>query len=346
MKIKNTITFAFYNALLISVFSVSIFSFIFYLKFQLFDLKSVLITAGILFISILLFINERVKSFVLNRVRKIYEDVTISDSSNTQNNFSNTDLETLSLEVQKFAENKQQEIETLNERENYRREFLGNVSHELKTPLFTVQGYLLTLIEGAANDKDIRDRYLERANIGVERLASIVKDLDMISKLESNDMYLSLEPFNILKVIQNIFNLFEMKVKKKNMTLRFDKLYEFPIYVIADAAKIEQVIINLIENSIKYGKFNGIIMVTIENSPPNKILVKVEDNGEGIKKENLNRVFERFYRVDKSRSRDQGGSGLGLSIVKHIVEAHKEKISLKSEYGKGSTFSFTLKRAN
>ena len=346
MKIKNTITFAFYNALLISVFSVSIFSFIFYLKFQLFDLKSVLITAGILFISILLFINERVKSFVLNRVRKIYEDVTISDSSNTQNNFSNTDLETLSLEVQKFAENKQQEIETLNERENYRREFLGNVSHELKTPLFTVQGYLLTLIEGAANDKDIRDRYLERANIGVERLASIVKDLDMISKLESNDMYLSLEPFNILEVIQNIFNLFEMKVKKKNMTLRFDKLYEFPIYVIADAAKIEQVIINLIENSIKYGKFNGIIMVTIENSPPNKILVKVEDNGEGIKKENLNRVFERFYRVDKSRSRDQGGSGLGLSIVKHIVEAHKEKISLKSEYGKGSTFSFTLKRAN
>lgn len=346
MKIKNTITFAFYNALLISVFSVSIFSFIFYLKFQLFDLKSVLITAGILFISILLFINERVKSFVLNRVRKIYEDVTISDSSNTQNNFSNTDLETLSLEVQKFAENKQQEIETLNERENYRREFLGNVSHELKTPLFTVQGYLLTLIEGAADDKDIRDRYLERANIGVERLASIVKDLDMISKLESNDMYLSLEPFNILEVIQNIFNLFEMKVKKKNMTLRFDKLYEFPIYVIADAAKIEQVIINLIENSIKYGKFNGIIMVTIENSPPNKILVKVEDNGEGIKKENLNRVFERFYRVDKSRSRDQGGSGLGLSIVKHIVEAHKEKISLKSEYGKGSTFSFTLKRAN
>ena len=346
MKIKNTITFAFYNALLISVFSVSIFSFIFYLKFQLFDLKSVLITAGILFISILLFINERVKSFVLNRVRKIYEDVTISDSSNPQNNFSNTDLETLSLEVQKFAENKQQEIETLNERENYRREFLGNVSHELKTPLFTVQGYLLTLIEGAADDKDIRDRYLERANIGVERLASIVKDLDMISKLESNDMYLSLEPFNILEVIQNIFNLFEMKVKKKNMTLRFDKLYEFPIYVIADAAKIEQVIINLIENSIKYGKFNGIIMVTIENSPPNKILVKVEDNGEGIKKENLNRVFERFYRVDKSRSRDQGGSGLGLSIVKHIVEAHKEKISLKSEYGKGSTFSFTLKRAN
>ena len=346
MKIKNTITFAFYNALLISVFSVSIFSFIFYLKFQLFDLKSVLITAGILFISILLFINERVKSFVLNRVRKIYEDVTISDSSNTQNNFSNTDLETLSLEVQKFAENKQQEIETLNERENYRREFLGNVSHELKTPLFTVQGYLLTLIEGAANDKDIRDRYLERANIGVERLASIVKDLDMISKLESNDMYLSLEPFNILEVIQNIFNLFEMKVKKKNMTLRFDKLYEFPIYVIADAAKIEEVIINLIENSIKYGKIDGIIMVTIENSPPNKILVKVEDNGEGIKKENLNRVFERFYRVDKSRSRDQGGSGLGLSIVKHIVEAHKEKISLKSEYGKGSTFSFTLKRAN
>jgi two-component system phosphate regulon sensor histidine kinase PhoR len=211
--------------------------------------------------------------------------------------------------------------------------------------LFTVQGYLLTLIEGAADDKEIRNRYLERANIGVERLASIVKDLDMISKLESNELNIQVEPFNILEVVQNVFDLFEMKIKKKNMVLRFDKLYEFPIYALGDPEKIEQVLINLIVNAIKYGEFGGTVMVSIEASGSDKILLKVIDNGEGIKKENIGRIFERFYRVDKSRSRDQGGSGLGLAIVKHIIEAHKETISLESEYGKGSTFYFTLKRA-
>ena len=290
-------------------------------------------------------LQSRVKNFIFNRVRQIYEDVSLLDLNSLNKNIITTDIESLSREVKKFAEDKQLEIESLNEREAYRREFLGNVSHELKTPLFTVQGYLLTLIEGAADDKEIRNRYLERANIGVERLASIVKDLDMISKLESNELNIQVEPFNILEVVQNVFDLFEMKIKKKNMVLRFDKLYEFPIYALGDPEKIEQVLINLIVNAIKYGEFGGTVMVSIESSATNKILLKVIDNGEGIKKENIGRIFERFYRVDKSRSRDQGGSGLGLAIVKHIIEAHKETISLESEYGKGSTFYFTLKRA-
>jgi two-component system phosphate regulon sensor histidine kinase PhoR len=304
-----------------------------------------LYSLAIVFFIFFIILQKRVEQFIYKRVLKIYEDVSLLDLNSLSRTNITPDIESLSKEMKKFAEDKQLEIESLNERETYRREFLGNVSHELKTPLFTVQGYILTLMEGAAEDKEIRERYLERANIGVERLTSIVKDLDMISKLESNDLNLNIQPFNCLVMIQNTFDLFEMKIKKKNMTLRFDKLYEFPIFVMGDAAKIEQVLINLIVNSIKYGKIGGIIMISIASKGKNQITIKVKDNGEGIKKENMGRIFERFYRVDKSRSRDQGGSGLGLSIVKHIIEAHKQTITLESEYGKGSEFTFTLKRA-
>ncbi|MFC2109688.1 sensor histidine kinase [Bacteroidota bacterium] len=346
MKIKKKYVFAFSTSLIISLLVTSGFSILLFFKYNIVDVTTgfeILITSfSISFILLQL----RAKNFIYNRVRKIYEDISLLDVNSLNKNLITTDIDVLSKEVQRFAKDKQLEIESLNERENYRREFLGNVSHELKTPLFTVQGYLLTLIEGAADDKEIRDRYLERANIGVERLTSIVQDLDMISKLESNDLNIKIEPFNILEVVQNVFNLFEMKVKKKNMTLRFDKLYEFPEFVLGDPAKIEQVLINLIVNSIKYGKLGGTIIVSIGSKEKNKVTIKVSDNGEGIKKENIGRIFERFYRVDKSRSRDQGGSGLGLAIVKHIIEAHKETISIESEYGKGSEFSFTLRRAS
>jgi len=345
MRIKKTYAFAFLTSIIFTIITVGGLVTVLYFKYDIVDFKTTAYSTISLFIVSFVILQQRVERFIYHRVRKIYEDVSLLDVNNLQKNAVTTDIETLSIEVQKFAADKQLEIESLNEREAYRREFLGNVSHELKTPLFTVQGYILTLIEGAAEDKEIRDRYLERANIGVERLTSIVKDLDMISKLESNDLNLVIQPFNCIEMIQNVFDLFEMKVKKKNMTLRFDKFYEFPEYVAGDAAKIEQVLINLIVNSIKYGKIGGIIMVSIEAQGSNKISIKVADNGEGIKKENISRIFERFYRVDKSRSRDQGGSGLGLSIVKHIIEAHKETISLESEYGKGTEFSFTLKRA-
>ncbi|WP_139957206.1 sensor histidine kinase [Flavicella sediminum] len=346
MRIKKTYVFAFTTSLIFSLFVSGGFLSLLYFKYNIVDIETGVEVCLATFILFFILLQLQVKSFIYNRVRKIYEDISLLDVNNLDKNLMTTDIDAISKEVQKFAEDKQLEIESLNERENYRREFLGNVSHELKTPLFTVQGYLLTLIEGAAEDKAIRDRYLERANIGVERLTSIVKDLDMISKLETNDLNIKIEPFNILEVVQNVFDLFEMKVKKKNMTLRFDKLYEFPEFVMGDPAKIEQVLINLIVNSIKYGKLGGTIMVSIESLEKNKVTIKVTDNGEGIKKENIGRIFERFYRVDKSRSRDQGGSGLGLAIVKHIIEAHKQTISLESEYGKGSVFSFTLKRAS
>lgn len=345
MKIKKTYAFAFITATIFTFLIVGIGSLLFYFDFDFFDIQNIALLSAGTFIFIFIVLQKRVEQFIYKRVLKIYEDVSLLDASSLSKQSISPDIESLSKEMKKFAKDKQLEIESLNERESYRREFLGNVSHELKTPLFTVQGYLLTLIEGAADDKEIRNRYLERANIGVERLASIVKDLDMISKLESNDLNLNIQAFNCIEMIQNVFDLFEMKVKKKNMTLRFDKAYEFPVMALGDAAKIEQVLINLIVNSIKYGKIGGIIMVGVEAKGKNKLAIKVTDNGEGIKKENINRIFERFYRVDQSRSREQGGSGLGLSIVKHIIEAHKETISLESEYGKGSTFTFTLKRA-
>ena len=219
------------------------------------------------------------------------------------------------------------------------------MSHELKTPLFTVQGYLLTLLDGAMNDKKVSEKYLIRANKGLERLIYIVKDLDMITKLEVGDLRLKIETFNIIELVHNVFDLLEMKAAKKKITLTFDLDYKTPIMVVADKERIQQVLTNLIVNSIKYGREKGTTEVSIENLIKNKVIVRITDNGEGITPANLPRLFERFYRVDKSGSRKEGGSGLGLSIVKHIIEAHDEKIYVESELDVGSEFSFTLEKA-
>jgi two-component system phosphate regulon sensor histidine kinase PhoR len=251
---------------------------------------------------------------------------------------------TLTEEIEKFARNKKLEIETLKVREEYRKEFFGNVSHELKTPLFTVQGYILTLLDGAMNDDKIREKYLERASKGVERLVYIVNDLDMITKLEMGDLSLNNEHFDIVALVKNVIDMFEMKANKKKITLAFDIDYPKPIMVNADRERIQQVLINLIVNSIKYGLEKGTTEVSIENLIKNKVIVRITDNGIGIRKAHLPRLFERFYRVDKSGSRTEGGSGLGLSIVKHIIEAHEEKIYVESEFGMGSEFSFTLEK--
>lgn len=252
-------------------------------------------------------------------------------------------MATLTKEVKKFATDKKLEIENLKVREEYRREFMGNVSHELKTPLFTVQGYISTLVDGV-KDKEQRNKYLQRAEKGVERLIYIVEDLDMISKLEMGDLNLDFSEFNIVELIQNVFDLLEMNADKKNIILMFDRKYNKPINVYGDQEKIQQVLTNLIMNSIKYGKENGTTEVTIEDLVKNKIIVRVRDNGEGIEQHHIPRLFERFFRVDKSGARSEGGSGLGLSIVKHIIEGHKEKIYVESEFGKGSEFSFTLEK--
>jgi two-component system phosphate regulon sensor histidine kinase PhoR len=289
-------------------------------------------------------IQFRVERFIYKRVKKIYDDVALLDATTFSKQQITTDMETLTKEVERFAQDKKLEIEALKIRENYRKEFIGNISHELKTPLFTVQGYILTLLDGAMKDKNVRKKYLVNANKGVERLIYIVKDLDMITKLEVGDLNLNKEELNIIELVQNVFDLLEMKAAKKKIELTFDKPYTEKIMVKADRERIQQVLSNLIVNSIKYGKEGGTTEVSIEDLIKNKVILRISDNGEGIAEEHIPRLFERFFRVDKSGSRREGGSGLGLAIVKHIVEAHAEKIYVESQLGIGSEFSFTLEK--
>lgn len=299
----------------------------------------------LLFLVSAFIIQFRVERFIYQRVKKIYDDVSLLDSTSFSKVSVTTDMDTLSREVKKFATNKKLEIEMLKGREKYRREFLGNVSHELKTPLFTVQGYLSTLIDSGMKDKTMRQNYLERAEKGVERLIRIVEDLDMITKLEVGNVELNTTKFDIIPLVQDVFDLLEMKASKKDIILMFDMKYSKSFYVDADKEKIEQVLINLIVNSIKYGKDKGTTEVGVEQLTKNLLLVRIKDDGEGIAPQHIPRLFERFFRVDTSGSRDAGGSGLGLSIVKHIIEAHEQKIYVESEPGMGSEFSFTLKKA-
>jgi two-component system phosphate regulon sensor histidine kinase PhoR len=344
VNFKKTYRFAIKSAFYVMLFSTGIVGVLLTIFFK-FSIEFCVLFA--IFIGVFSFfvIQYRVEHFIYKRVKKIYDDVSLLDAATLRNQPITTDMATLTREVKKFATDKKLEIETLKVREEYRREFLGNVSHELKTPLFTVQGYLSTLIDGAANDKVLRKKYLERAEKGVERLVYIVNDLDMISKFEMGDLHIEYTKFNIIELIQNVFDLLEMRADKKNIILMFDKKYRKPITVFADKEKIEQVVTNLVMNSIKYGKEDGTTELSIEDLVKNKIIIRIRDNGEGIEKQNIPRLFERFYRVDKSGARSEGGSGLGLSIVKHIIEGHDEKIYVESEFGKGSEFSFTLEKS-
>ena len=255
---------------------------------------------------------------------------------------------TLEIFIKTYIKNEEErrsEINILKDQENYRREFLGNISHELKTPLFTIQGYILTLVDGGAlKDKKVREKYLRRAAKGVDRIISIVKDLDLITQFESGIKTVDRSEFNIFDLVDNVFDLLEFESEKNNISLKLENNNNSLIYVNADQERILQVLTNLIVNSIKYGSDNGYTKVIVEDFNKEKVIVRIIDNGEGIEEEHIPRLFERFYRIDKNRSRKKGGSGLGLSIVKHIIEAHNEQIFVKSEIGAGTEFSFTLSK--
>ena len=255
---------------------------------------------------------------------------------------------TLEIFIRTYIKNEEErrsEINILKDQENYRREFLGNISHELKTPLFTIQGYILTLVDGGAlKDKKVREKYLRRAAKGVDRIISIVKDLDLITQFESGIKTVDRSEFNIFVLVDNVFDLLEFESEKNNISLKLENKNNSLIYVNADQERILQVLTNLIVNSIKYGSDNGYTKVIVEDFNKEKVIVRIIDNGEGIEEEHIPRLFERFYRIDKNRSRKKGGSGLGLSIVKHIIEAHNEQIFVKSIIGEGTEFSFTLSK--
>ena len=251
-------------------------------------------------------------------------------------------LENFLISYKRKEEQRSSEINILKDQENYRREFLGNVSHELKTPLFTIQGYILTLLEGAMKDKKVRSKYLNRTAKGVDRIISIVKDLDLITQFESGIKTVDKSNFNIYELIDNVYDLMEFESEKNNTKLRIRNERNNSVMVYADKERILQVLTNLVVNSIKYGKENGYTEIAVDEYEKDRIIVRVIDDGEGIEEEHLPRLFERFYRIDKTRSRKKGGSGLGLSIVKHIIEAHQEQIFVKSKVGIGTEFSFTL----
>ncbi|MDO5606901.1 MAG: ATP-binding protein [Capnocytophaga sp.] len=346
-KLKKSYRFALKSSLPISLISTVLLAvFAYFTDFtDGFSLWMLVLYIIILYVICFAVLQYRVEHFIYRRIQKIYNDVSLLQSTEIESRPITTDIRALSDEINKFAKGKKLEIETLKIREDYRKEYIGNISHELNTPLFTVQGYILTLLDGAMENKALRKKYLSRAAKGVERLIYVVKDLEMISKLEAGELNLDYEEFNIVETIQSVFDMFEMHAAKRHISLVFDMPYERPIYVYADRERIQQVISNLIINSIKYGKDNGTTEVSLENAPNGRIIVRVTDNGEGIAKEHLIRLFERFYRVDKSGNRQEGGSGLGLSIVKHIIEAHRQKIYVESLPGVGSEFSFSLEKA-
>ena len=283
------------------------------------------------------------KFVIENRIKDIYKSI-IPENDSIENKLVSTDMEDLIQQLKTFSKENQIEIKSMQEKENFRRNFIGNLAHELKTPLFTSQSYLLTLIDGAIKDKNVNIKYLKIAEKAVERLIFIVKDLDLITKLESNNMKVELSSFNIISIINNVFEMLEIQASKKNISLVIDSKKK-KINVFADQEKIHQVLTNLIENSIKYGKKNGTTEISVENLIDNKLLVRITDNGKGIKKEHFERLFERFYRIESSGSRSTGGSGLGLAIVKHIIDAHNEKIYVESDFGVGSEFSFSIEKS-
>ena len=305
--------------------------------------SAVLLVTWVLSYVVVYFLLEKM---ITQKIRVLYR--TIHNYKITRDNFPiNMNEDLLSAaedEVMKWADSNRQEITKLKEQEVFRREFLGNLAHELKTPIFSIQGYILTLLEGGLEDESVNREFLKRASKGVDRMTKIVEDLDVITKFESERIKLDLKNFDVILLAKEIIDDLEIKANARSIKLVFNKEYRDSIMTIGDRDKIAQVFQNLITNAISYsndGKQVEIRFFDIEDN----VLIEVSDQGLGIEEKHLSRLFERFYRVEKSRARHQGGTGLGLAIVKHIVEAHDQTINVRSTIGEGSTFSFTLRKA-
>lgn len=285
--------------------------------------------------------------FIYDKIKLIYKNIH-SLKAPKGNKFERIGLtedviSKVNQDVISWAADKKEEIEQLKKMEEYRRSFLGNVAHELKTPIFNIQGYISTLLDGGLEDKNVNRNYLERTSTNIDRMVAIIDSLDTISRLESGEIILDVLRFDILQLTQEVIELLENKSKIKNIKISINNEYESPYYILGDRESIRQVLTNLLDNSIKYGKEGGKTKISFYDMDKN-YLIEISDDGIGMNKQYLPRLFERFFRVDKSRSREQGGSGLGLAIVKHIVEAHNQTIHVRSTLGLGSTFSFTMQK--
>ena len=281
-----------------------------------------------------------VQKFFHERIRVVYKNIYKFKGTSRLNEL---DIENVEKEVEDWANQTAEQLEKMKKDEDYRREFIGNVSHELKTPIFNIQGYIQTLIDGGIDDNEVNMKYLKRTNKSVDRMINIVEDLEVISKLETDQEELLIDKFDISRTANEVIEQLEMKANDSNISLKIINEATTST-VLGDRDKIQQVLMNLVSNSIKYGKENGETKIRFFDMADN-IMIEVADNGIGIDEDSLPRLFERFYRVDKNRSRDIGGTGLGLAIVKHIIEAHKQTINVRSTKDVGSTFSFILEKA-
>ena len=339
---------ALYTATFISLITIGLVSIIlFFIPFL--DNRFLLLSLLILVFFISYFvITYYLKKYIYRKIKLIYKSIhkqkTSTEGGHTGVNLGENVIEQVEKEVEEWSENQEKEIKKFKSWADYRRKYIGDISHELKTPVFNIQGYLHTLLEGGLYDKNINLSYLKKAVKNVDRLQTIIEDLSAISRLESGEMVLDLESFDIKTLTEEVFEELEYTASKKQIKLLFKEGTANNYTVSADRETIRQVLLNLIGNSIKYSEESGTTTLSFYDMHK-QVLIEISDKGIGVEEKHIPFVFDRFYRVDKSRSRKQGGTGLGLSIVKHIIEAHGQRINLRSTKDIGSTFGFTLEKA-
>jgi two-component system, OmpR family, phosphate regulon sensor histidine kinase PhoR len=347
MRLSRPEYFSTFIAVIISIAFIILFYFTESLIYHNVHWWALCISAFGIFFTAYFLIKYATAKFIYDKIRPIYKTIfnmKVPKGKENQRYYLNGDIiSNANQQVIKWAEDKKEEINSLRKLETYRREFLGNVSHELKTPIFNIQGYILTLLDGGIEDPVINKEYLLRSEKSINRMINIVQDLETISRLESGELVPIMNRFDIVVLVKEVFEFLEIHAMKNNIDLLPGNNFEKPLYVNADKEKIRQVLINLIENSIKYGTEHGHTKVSFFDMDEN-ILVEVTDNGIGVAQQDIPRLFERFFRTDKGRSRDQVGTGLGLAIVKHIIEAHNQTINVRSTPGIGTTFAFTLQK--
>ncbi|HZK07969.1 MAG TPA: ATP-binding protein [Bacteroidales bacterium] len=347
MKETSPSRLALYNALLIVI----IFAILRSVAGQMFpslNVVAMLVLDAVLFVLIFISFQYTLKRFIYQKIKLIYKTIynlkRKKGDKDERRYFDNKTIDSVNQEVQEWGESRKLEIEQLKQNEKYRREFLGNIYHELKTPIFNIQGYVLTLLDGGLEDPAINRDYLLRTSKNINRMIAIVEDLETISNLETSQIALNFAPFDIVELAAEVFDFLEIKARKRKHELTFAAIYDSPILVFADKKWIRQVLVNLVENTIKYASGKaGLTRLSFFDLDEN-ILVEMTDDGPGIAAEEIPRIFERFYRTHSARSREKSGTGLGLAIVKHIIDAHDQTINVRSRLGVGTTFAFTLKK--
>lgn len=310
-----------------------------------------LVVFSITFLFVYLLYYYTLQRFIYRKIKLIYKFIYQTKATKREEYFYENvlpqkSIEEVSEDVQKWALQKKTEIESLKANEQFRKEFLMNLAHELRTPIFSIQGHVYTLLNGALHDESVNMKFLTNASKSIDRLVGLVDDLDEISKLESGKIPLVQESFNIQELVKEVYEELQFKAKEKQIQLSLKKGTERPLYVYADKQKMKQVLVNLVDNAIKYGNDRGNVVTGCYEVDDKNVYVEVSDNGPGISEEHMPRIFERFYRADRSRARAIGGTGLGLAIVKHIVEAHGQTVNARSKPGVGSSFGFTLEKSD